>query len=271
MSVSLSSIATTYGLFAAILGLDSTSFVEAQVDSGSFVGCPLLLEGQESDCVFILQHYLNAVDDSYDPGESYDVPEDGYFGPATRIAVLDFQGRNDLPADGNVGPETAERLVELVPGTGPPGPAPSVWGDLTSDVLAEQCPEDFAALDDYLSGRVDPPRCFPYQPDLVQMARGQRAVDPFRDGCSGPTDDENLLWDRQLVCGTHDYGYDLLRYGVDTFKEPDVDHYFLQDMLAECAERSNVASEAICKQHAVLWRAGVQEGDVEPGDEIAAG
>lgn len=88
----------------------------------SYSGCPLLLEGQTSDCVRRLQRDLNAVSDSYD------LPVTGFFGPKTRAAVLDFQGRNRLPADGNVGRATADLLVTQViardtPPTSPAAPA----------------------------------------------------------------------------------------------------------------------------------------------------
>ena len=72
----------------------------------SFPGCPVLIEGQSGKCVRALQVYLN-IDNV-----SYDLTEDSRFGPTTRIAVLDFQGRNRLPADGNVGPITANALIE---------------------------------------------------------------------------------------------------------------------------------------------------------------
>ena len=72
----------------------------------SYPGCPLLLEGNQNRCVERLQHDLNAVN------SSYNLPETGFFGPLTRTAVLDFQGRNKLPADGNVGSETADLLAD---------------------------------------------------------------------------------------------------------------------------------------------------------------
>lgn len=73
-------------------------------ETASFDGCPLLLEGQRSECVAQLQRKLNRVN------SAYDLDVTGFFGPNTRIAVLDFQGRNHLPADGNVGQTTAHEL-----------------------------------------------------------------------------------------------------------------------------------------------------------------
>ncbi|PVZ03972.1 GDSL-type esterase/lipase family protein [Actinomycetospora cinnamomea] len=73
-------------------------------ETRSYFGCPLLLEGQRHPCVVRLQNDLNAIE------ESYALPGTDVFGPATRIAVLDFQGRHRLPADGNVGGRTADLL-----------------------------------------------------------------------------------------------------------------------------------------------------------------
>ena len=57
------------------------------------------------------------------PGpEGYDLTPDGKFGRLTRIAVLDFQGRNHLPADGNVGPVTANALLDQT-SVGTPSPS----------------------------------------------------------------------------------------------------------------------------------------------------
>jgi len=91
----------------ALLGIPAYAHAQAP-DPGSFPNCPLLLEGQSADCVRALQTYLNI--DNY----GYRLTADGIFGPATRIAVLDFQGRNHLPADGNVGPVTAGALLTRV-------------------------------------------------------------------------------------------------------------------------------------------------------------
>ncbi|MFJ9432644.1 peptidoglycan-binding protein [Streptomyces sp. NPDC101490] len=55
-----------------------------------------------------LQHLLNA--------QGYDVRADGFFGQDTKVAVMDFQRRRLLPADGKVGQQT---WPELVPDVGP--------------------------------------------------------------------------------------------------------------------------------------------------------
>jgi peptidoglycan hydrolase-like protein with peptidoglycan-binding domain len=79
----------------------------------SFPGCPLLIERFAGDCVRKLQNDLNIVH------PEYRLAVDGAFGPNTRIAVLDFQGRNHLGADGNVGGITADALSAQLP---PPVP-----------------------------------------------------------------------------------------------------------------------------------------------------
>lgn len=87
----------------AAAGIAFTGVATAS-SSSSFPDCPVLSEGDSGSCVSMLQAELNTVLDAY----SLDV--DGRFGEATRIAVLDYQGRHHLGADGLVGEETASRL-----------------------------------------------------------------------------------------------------------------------------------------------------------------
>jgi len=91
----------------------------ADGDDGSLIGCPLLLEDKSSGpCVEALKGELNAVNPAYGLDTS-----NADFDAATRIAVLDFQGRNHLEADGNVGSVTAEELqrqYEALPGVDDP-------------------------------------------------------------------------------------------------------------------------------------------------------
>ncbi|WP_433035295.1 peptidoglycan-binding protein [Actinomycetospora sp. CA-053990] len=75
-------------------------------DTRSYPGCPVLLESQRNSCVVRLQRDLNSTN------PTYNLPGTDLFGPATRVAVLDFQGRNHLPVDGNVGAATADLLVD---------------------------------------------------------------------------------------------------------------------------------------------------------------
>jgi peptidoglycan hydrolase-like protein with peptidoglycan-binding domain len=89
--------------------------------SGSFPGCPVLSEGNSSGpCVERLQVDLNTVN------SGYHLTQDGVFGVGTRIAVLDFQGRNHLGADGIVGASTADELTRQSQAEGAvPTPSPS--------------------------------------------------------------------------------------------------------------------------------------------------
>ena len=78
----------------------------ASADTGaSFAGCPQLDEGDTGPCITQLQQKLTKVH------PEYNLPADSEtFGPATRIALLDFQGRNHLGADGRFGTTTAREL-----------------------------------------------------------------------------------------------------------------------------------------------------------------
>lgn len=79
--------------------------VASAQEGGSFDGCPVLSEARSTgSCVARLQNALNTVNDDYGltVTRTFDAP--------TRIAVLDFQGRNGLGADGIVGAATAGEL-----------------------------------------------------------------------------------------------------------------------------------------------------------------
>ena len=116
-------IATT----ALVLGVSAP----ASAAPGSLEECPLLLEGQTSECVRMLQAALNAT------GAPYNLAEDGSFGPGTRIALLDFQGRNHLPADGNGGPITLRELAGRSSSVATPQAGPTV-AVTDKDVCAAQ-------------------------------------------------------------------------------------------------------------------------------------
>jgi Putative peptidoglycan binding domain len=94
---------------AAAATLLGTGTASAESQPGSFPGCPMLSENHSAGpCVVQLQDDLNVVNRVVNPG--YHLQPDGKFGRDTRIAVLDFQGRNHLGADGLVGPITAGLL-----------------------------------------------------------------------------------------------------------------------------------------------------------------
>jgi len=265
----------TAAIAAAALGTIAPAFAHEN-ETRSYPDCPLLVEGDSGDCVARLQHDLNMVN-TY-----YNLPQTGFFGVLTRTAVLDFQGRNGLDADGNVGGETTDVLADQAspedfvqsPRPGPPlessEPAPYQAAPPVnpgSEILAERCPpQEYATLDAYLSGEVASPNCFPYQPDIEETKTGRRALDPFTDGCSGRSWEDDAFFDRNDACATHDYGYDLIRFGVDSFGESDVDNYFYEDMLADCEDR---IFEAVCVDSAQFYRAGVRFGSAKPGDTIS--
>jgi hypothetical protein len=118
-------------LVAAMLGTCGFAEAAPATDGGSFPGCPLLVEDSPNNdpgCVVQLQDDLNASL----PG-AYNLDPDGNFGRLTRIAVLDFQGRNHLPADGNVGEITANALMAA---SASPQPAPSVICDISQSYFS---------------------------------------------------------------------------------------------------------------------------------------
>jgi peptidoglycan hydrolase-like protein with peptidoglycan-binding domain len=107
----------------AVLALLVTTSPAEAAEDGSFDGCPVLIEGRSTgECVAKLQTELNAVN------PAYGLTPDGTFGPGTRIAVLDFQGRNGLGADGTVGRSTAQKLqqqFDAIPVVDSPKPSPT--------------------------------------------------------------------------------------------------------------------------------------------------
>jgi peptidoglycan hydrolase-like protein with peptidoglycan-binding domain len=106
--VAATTIITSMGMLGvASAASNDVSMMSSRVSTNqpSFSGCPKLSEGDQGDCVRQLQNALNTVN------SNYHLASDGKFGPDTRIAVLDFQGRNHLGADGIVGSTTASELA----------------------------------------------------------------------------------------------------------------------------------------------------------------
>ena len=176
----------TGALLAARAPADCTevlSAVAAQPDSvpegegRSFTDCPLLLEGLHHGCVARLQNDLNAVN------PEYDLPGTDFFGRDTRVAVLDFQGRHRLPADGNVGAQTADLLAEQAgnarQGTGAPPVPPAAPGSTRDGVEAPVQTGDATPGD----RRAE---CAVPRPDAAAgpQASEQWAVDQYIHGCS---------------------------------------------------------------------------------------
>ncbi len=66
----------------------------------------ILRRGDKGDDVKKLQELLNEL--------GYEIKVDGDYGRATKEAVRDFQKKNNLDADGNFGPKTADVLLSKV-------------------------------------------------------------------------------------------------------------------------------------------------------------
>lgn len=114
-------------LRAAVIALFLTaaSSTTAWADDGSFTNCPRLSENHSTGpCVVRLQNALNTVN------SAYRLDADGVFGRDTRIAVLDFQGRNGLDPSGVVGKPTATALQRQALAKGSvPSPRPGRQAD----------------------------------------------------------------------------------------------------------------------------------------------
>jgi hypothetical protein len=122
----------------------------------------------------------------------------------------------------------------------------------------------------YETGVACPPEDFAetmgYEPVLIQTSAGWRYVRPaWADGgCSGPLADDGPFWDFSVACRAHDYGYDLVRFGIGD--RGSADELLYRDMKHSCARNAPLGVHA-CKTladsaHAVLW-----VGDVSPGFE----
>jgi peptidoglycan hydrolase-like protein with peptidoglycan-binding domain len=74
--------------------------------SGAPVNMPILMNGSSGNAVKIVQNVLKL--NGY-----YFGFVDGFFGPMTKVAVIQFQTNKGLPADGIVGPKTWHALSKL--------------------------------------------------------------------------------------------------------------------------------------------------------------
>ena len=124
---------------------------------------------------------------------------------------------------------------------------------------------------DYVTGRVCPPFGFAetmgYQPVLVRTANGWRYTKPGWAGgfCSPPMTDRGPFWDFTTACQAHDYGYDLVRFGVGDRTASD--RLLFADMVADCSRRS-IPAAAACWEVARMSGAVLKVGDtvgLEPG------
>jgi hypothetical protein len=129
-----------------------------------------------------------------------------------------------------------------------------------------------ASTIEYLVGEACPPQGFAktmgYEPILVDTPVGWRYEKPRWVGgeCSGPLADRGWFWDFGAACRTHDYGYDLVRFGVGN--RPKADDLLYRDMVASCganAPISAVACRATAKwAHTVLEIGAATGFDPEP-------
>jgi hypothetical protein len=121
-----------------------------------------------------------------------------------------------------------------------------------------------ASTADYLTGRVCPPEGFAealgYEPLLVETPYGWRFTKPVSAGgsCSGPIHEHGPFWDFGAACRMHDYGYDLVRFGVA--ERPDADQLLYRDMKASCLQTGAVERPA-CKVLADTANAVLTVGD----------
>jgi phospholipase A2-like protein len=118
---------------------------------------------------------------------------------------------------------------------------------------------------EYLMGLACPPdgfaEAFGYRPALVKTPNGWRFTRPGWTGsrCNGPAGDEGPFWDFAVACRTHDYGYDLLRFGLGDRR--DVDELLYSDMMAHCDRRGFIEGTG-CRSIARWARAVLKAGDV---------
>lgn len=127
---------------------------------------PTIQQGSTGPYVITLQNDLNVL--------GYGLAVDGDFGPLTRAAVVNFQGRQGIAQDGIVGPITWQHLANAVAaaqGGGSPGPTtlppapgappPPAEGNIPGNVsqawanLAQLSGPDTQSQLTYLSGLTD--------------------------------------------------------------------------------------------------------------------
>lgn len=119
-----------------------------------------------------------------------------------------------------------------------------------------------ATLTDYLFGWACPPPLFDYNPQLVKTSYGWRAIDPFGDVCSFPAPDKGPYFDFTVPCLTHDYAYDLVKFGIGT--EGEADDLFALDAFESC-EAVSIFERGICEDAANIFATGLALTDLIPG------
>jgi len=125
-------------------------------------------------------------------------------------------------------------------------------------------PHTAATAVEYLSGDACPPDGFSatlgYEPALVLTSYGWRYTKPGWAGgfCSPPLTDHGPFWDFETACRTHDYGYDLVRFGVGD--RAAADRLLYRDMTSAC-RTVNLLEEIACRAMARWARTVLQVGD----------
>jgi hypothetical protein len=139
------------------------------------------------------------------------------------------------------------------------GPAPEPTpGSATCRVMAN------ATAEDYLTGVACPPVGFRdllgYDPVLVSTSWGWRYTRPAQaDGrCSGPLGAVEGVMRFDTACRTHDYGYDLVRFGLGDRHE--ADELLFRDMMTACAARDAVTGGG-CRAFAHWTHTVLEVGD----------
>jgi len=121
-----------------------------------------------------------------------------------------------------------------------------------------------AATVEYLVGDACPPEGFAetmgYEPVLVETTFGWRYEKPEWAGgdCSGPLTDRGWFWNFGAACRAHDYGYDLVRFGVGN--RPQADNLLYRDMVASCGANAPLGAAA-CRATAKWVHLTLEVGD----------
>jgi hypothetical protein len=150
-------------------------------------------------------------------------------------------------------------LVPSLAGLADPIAGPDVRG--SSDCR----PDMHATTDQYLIGIACPPdgfaEVFGYEPVLVKTINGWRFTRPAWTGskCDGPAGNTGPFWNFTVACQTHDYGFDLLRFGLGG--RADIDELLYADMMANCDRRGLIDGTG-CRSIARWARAVLKAGDV---------
>jgi RHS repeat-associated protein len=92
------------------------------------------------------------------------------------------------------------------------------------------------STEDYLNGKQCAPSGLGYQPGKSKRWFNTRMVDPFSDGCSTPGKNINggPGYSFSRACATHDYCYDLLRYGAAGVSRSSCDRVLYFDLFSSC-------------------------------------